>query len=81
MRAYELWVIAEGGVQFQESNRLTLLTKNASIFIQMDKAMYKPGQTGKAASRTEESKDDVVIISGSACNSLDPERFEWNLNE
>ena len=74
-------MIAEGGVQFQESNRLTLLTKNASIFIQMDKAMYKPGQPGKAASHTWESKGDLVIIPGPACNSLDPERLDWNLNE
>lgn len=40
---------AEGatGIQFQNEKLLTLVMKNASIFIQSDKAIYKPGDTVK----------------------------------
>lgn len=40
---------AEGatGLEFRNEKLLTLVMKNASIFIQSDKAIYKPGDTVK----------------------------------
>lgn len=42
-------LVAEGftGLQFHNEKVLNLLTKNASILIQSDKAIYKPGDTVK----------------------------------
>lgn len=41
--------VAEGvsGIIFKEESRLNVESKNVSIFIQTDKAIYKPGETIK----------------------------------
>lgn len=40
-------LIAEGlsGIKFRNETRISLLAKNASVLIQTDKAIYKPGDT------------------------------------
>ena len=44
--SYKLHVQGTGGLHFQNETDLTFESKSISIFIQTDKAMYKPGQTG-----------------------------------
>ena len=44
----QIWLVVEGsgGVTFNETRMLEVKSKRLSIFIQTDKAIYKPGQTG-----------------------------------
>ncbi|KAL3880815.1 hypothetical protein ACJMK2_033022, partial [Sinanodonta woodiana] len=43
--AYKLTVQGSGGVTFYNETDLEFVSKSMSLFIQTDKAMYKPGQT------------------------------------
>lgn len=45
--SYEVRVKAIGDVNFDRTAAMTLEEKSFSIFVQTDKAIYKPGQTGK----------------------------------
>ncbi|KAL8559556.1 hypothetical protein ACOMHN_018719 [Nucella lapillus] len=45
--AYHLRVVGTGGITFNESATITLDNKYFSIFVQTDKAKYKPGQSVK----------------------------------
>ena len=45
--SYMLSVNGSGGLQFQEETSVTFKQKGLSIYIQTDKGIYKPGQTGK----------------------------------
>ncbi|KAK3579106.1 hypothetical protein CHS0354_022127 [Potamilus streckersoni] len=42
---YEIHIEGKGGVSFKNSRSISYEPKSASIFIQTDKAIYKPGQT------------------------------------
>ena len=44
--SYTLFVEASGGLSFNESRRLNKNEKGMQIFIQTDKATYKPSDTG-----------------------------------
>ncbi|XP_025086974.1 CD109 antigen-like [Pomacea canaliculata] len=44
-RQFEIRVVATGDVAFNRSGDMTLEDKSFSIFVQTDKAMYKPGDT------------------------------------
>lgn len=44
--SYEIEVTGSGGLVFTNKTGLSYQSKGISIFIQTDKAMYKPGQTG-----------------------------------
>ncbi|XP_071958012.1 CD109 antigen-like [Antedon mediterranea] len=44
---YKLQVLGTGGVTFNEEKTLKFVSKGFSIYIQTDKAIYKPGQTIK----------------------------------
>ncbi|XP_050415360.1 CD109 antigen isoform X2 [Patella vulgata] len=46
-RGYRLNFTATGGLTFNDSATLDFDSQNMSVFIQTDKAMYKPGQTVK----------------------------------
>ena len=46
-KAYELHVEGSGGATFTNSTTLKYVPKSSSVFVQTDKAMYKPGQTGE----------------------------------
>jgi hypothetical protein len=43
---YVLEVVAVGDVSFNQTQDMDFYEKSFSIFVQTDKAMYKPGQTG-----------------------------------
>lgn len=43
----KLKIEASGGLAFNASKSMSIETKTKSIFIQTDKVLYKPGQTGK----------------------------------
>ena len=43
---YTLFVSGRDGVKFNQSYSVSVSKKTLSLFIQTDKAMYKPGQTG-----------------------------------
>ena len=45
--AYDIKVTGSGGLSFTNETSLHYQAKSISIFIQTDKAMYKPGQTGR----------------------------------
>jgi len=44
--SYTLAVSGTGGNDFSESRTVEVTRKTLSIFVQTDKAMYKPGQKG-----------------------------------
>jgi len=43
---YTLAVDGTGGITFRHTRSVEVKTKTLSIFVQTDKAMYKPGQEG-----------------------------------
>ena len=43
---YTLFVSGRDGVEFNQNYSVSVSKKTLSLFIQTDKAMYKPGQTG-----------------------------------
>ena len=45
--AYKLSVNGTGGVEFSESRYIRFMEKGFTIYIQTDKAVYKPGQNGR----------------------------------
>ena len=45
--SYTLVVTGTGGLKFSHSRSVNVKSKSLSIFIQTDKAVYKPGQTGE----------------------------------
>ncbi len=44
---YQLSVNGTGGVKFSELRYIRFMEKGFTIYIQTDKAIYKPGQNGK----------------------------------
>ncbi|RWS07950.1 CD109 antigen-like protein, partial [Dinothrombium tinctorium] len=44
---YKLTVVGSGGLSFRNETRISFEQKSYSVFIQTDKAIYKPGQTVK----------------------------------
>ena len=56
--SYGLRVRGTGGLTFENQTRINLQAKSISIFIQTDKATYKPGQTGTLSSSQHDDEDD-----------------------
>jgi CD109 antigen len=44
---YNFFVNGSGGLTFQNKSYIEFRPKGMSIYVQMDKGIYKPGQTGK----------------------------------
>ena len=60
--SYELSVNGTGGLQFSEKSYIQFREKGFSIYIQTDKGIYKPGQTGEYLNYILQSMLETVYI-------------------
>ncbi|PVD34971.1 hypothetical protein C0Q70_06252 [Pomacea canaliculata] len=72
---YELQVSGSGGLTFANKTTLAFSAKSKSIFVQTDKAMYKPGQTVNF--RVFAAYPDLTLYTG----PIDIEIFDPNTNK
>jgi hypothetical protein len=52
-------LIGTGGLTFTNITDIEFQSKSSSIFIQSDKAIYKPGQTGESRAYTPYSSNQI----------------------
>jgi len=55
LSTYNLVVNGSGGLTFNKSQEVSVTAKSLSLFVQTDKAQYKPGQIGK------ERKSNIIF--------------------
>ena len=69
-KTYKLSVNGSGGTGFSETRYIHFEEKGFAIYIQTDKAVYKPGQNGRLITTKYFNKIFSVIIKGTKYNSL-----------